>query len=392
MELEVDCPKGYEITSYLGKLCKEGAAFRWTNINDCIQQRLDYELNIIHKMKLDSFFLILRDSVQYAKSNGIYVGPGRGSLPSSAVAYSLGITDVDPFKYDLLFERFLASWMTSLEVWIDFEPSRQSEVFDHVNAIYHWCSPKLTISVSHDESCMADMYEVDIIGKSLRNIYQRTGAQVNIDAIDYSDQHVFACVGNGYLNNFSLFSTSEMAEYILEKKPCSMEDLIGCISLEPDRLEAWANNEMVDPYVKACMDNKESTINSKKFKEITETTHGLLVYQEQIIRVFKELAGFSPEQANEARRSLCKMTGIEDYRYKFIHGFQEEGIPGCIAMGLTEDVGEEVYTVTSNMARYCFNKSHAAAMAMLIYLFLWLRCYYPDDVNKAMEYTEKGYR
>ena len=208
---------------------------------------------------------------------------------------------------------------------------------------------------------------------------------MDINDIDYSDPLVFACFGKGYLRDSSLFSRYGLDNYVLEKLLYSMDDLIACISLEPDRVNAWANNEKVEQYVTACAANKESIINSPIFKEITKNTHGLLIYQEQIIRIFEDIGGFSPEQANEARQALGKVSKIEDYRIIFIHGCKEKGIPGCLALGLTEDVGEEIYTVTSNMARYCFNKSHAVAMAKLIYLFVWLKYYYPDDVKSALE-------
>ena len=279
--------------------------------------------------------MILRDSVQYAKSREIFVDPGRGSLPSSAVAYSLGITDVDPFKYDLLFERYLASWMTSIEVWIDIEPSRQREVFDYAKEKYSWYFPKLKISVSHDENCIADMYEVDMIGKLLWNIRGRTGKSVDLNAIGYSDPLVFACVIKGYLNESSLFSRYGMDNYVLGKNINSMDDLIACICLEPDRLKACANNEMVEQYVKACSVNKESIIDFREFKEITENTQGLLIYQEQIIRIFEDIGGISLEQANEVRCALGKMSMIEEYRIKFIYGCKEDGISGCLALGLS---------------------------------------------------------
>ncbi len=386
MDLNIDkisafeCPDVYDPHSFLEQLSMEGATKRRGSLDETITERIKTELAIIHEKELDSLFLVLWDCVRYAKSVGIHVGPGRGALPSSMVSYCLGITEVDPFQYSLLFERFLTRSLNYYpEIWMDFEPSRQNEVYKYAVTRFGTSIPGLKIEVSHDEGCFGDLKEVDYIGRTLTQIQNRIGQVIDINAIEFDDNTIFESIENGYGDDFSLLSYFGDMHYWQSVRPNSIEDVIAGLALSPECDGLWSRRILYDTYVAAKNTDSGISFYHECIKAIVKDTYGQLIYQEQIIQIFEEVAGFSPDQANEARRALCRHSEIDKYKDLFIYGSAEKGIHGCLAKELTEADGERLYSLMVDRACYTMNKSHVAANAILLYQVTWLKFYYPTD-------------
>ena len=370
-----ECPAGYNELSYLEKLSMDGAIKRWGSIDDCLRKRIEKELAVIHEHNWETYFLVLWDCIRYARSLGIYVAPGRGALPSSVVAYCLGVTGVDPIKYVLLFERYLSA---RDGYWIDIELSRQYEVFEYAITKYGEAIPELIIEVSHDEACLGDVQEVEIIGRTLEQINKRTGEKINIYEIEYNDLSVFESIESGHGDDFSFALNVDGEEYWHNIKPRSMEDLIAGIGLSPEFEEIWSRKAIYELYITGKKARDNGVIEHNPFKKFLQGTYGQLIYHEQIMQVFEELGGFSPNQANEARRALCgrRLSKIKQYKDMFIRG--------CVAYGLSKEDGETIYDEMEDNAIYTLNKSHFAAIAMLLYQVVWLKYYYPTDYENAI--------
>ena len=387
------CPDGYDPHSFLEQLSMEGAAKRRKFVDEKVKERIKTELSIIHEKELDSLFLVLWDCVRYAKSVGIHVGLGRGALPSSIVSYCLGITEVDPVKYGLLFERFLTKSLDYYpEIWMDFEPSRQNEVYQYAVTRFGTSIPELRIEVSHDEGCFGDIKEVDYIGRTLEQIQNSTGQEIDINAISFDDSTIFEGIANGCGDDFTLLSYVGDIHYWQNIKPSSIEEVMAGLALSPECESIWSRRILYDPYIAGKNNDSEVGFDHECMKAIVKDTYGQLIYQEQIIQVFEEVAGFSPDQANEARRALCKLAKTNELKDAFIHGYLEKGIPGCLEKGMTESDGEKLYSLMVDRARYAMNKSHVAANAILLYQVVWLKYYYPKDfMNALITLSDKDY-
>ncbi|SKB93202.1 DNA polymerase III alpha subunit [Lachnospiraceae bacterium] len=374
-KIDFNCPEGHDPFSYLKELSFEGAYKKYSGCNEYIEKRLNHEIEVIHHYGLTDFFLVLWDCIRYAKSQGIFVGPGRGPLPSSMVSYCLDITQLDPMKYDLLFERFLPNnYKGEKEEFLDFDPYRQNEVYDYAIQKYNSNPNSLEITVSQDESLFAVIPSLRLICRTLQIIYKERGQALDLYNIDFTDKNVFDVIGNDFIDDF-----------FIKMSPRSLEELTSGYILHPESDNIWSHKETFDLYIENRRQPAQKYFVNGIYNDIIKTTHGLLIYQEQIIAVLKRIGGFSPEQSNEARRALGRRDTalIKDIRNKFIYGSEKDGISGCISRGITEDEGNSIFTIMEKMAIYAGNKSHFMSYSMLIYQKAWLNYYYPDEYKTA---------
>ncbi len=382
-KLDFNCPDGFDNKSYLRKLALEGMEKRGFECNQEIEKRLNYELEIIHANGLDSFFLVLWDAIRYARENGIHVGPGRGALPSSLVSYSLYITQVDPIRNGLLFERYLAPGkIESKEEWVDLDQTRQEEVLNYVKGKYCRTEPSFEVCDRNDWAGFQYIPELTLISEVLESVKAKYNMEIDIDNIDYSDKNIFELIGKEDFYS-SVLLDAQFSHFISNMKPSSMEELIaGSMLCTEGRHE-----KLSDCYMEARKVNREIRIRSDAFKAIVKPTYGLLLWQEQIIKVFMEVGGFLPKQGNDARRALGKMAlrEIDEYEKKFIYGCEEDGIPGCVALGVSEEDGMNIFTMMRNWTKYTMTKSHVLAMSMIVYQTMWLKYYYPAEYADAQK-------
>ena len=508
---EFPVPSEYTPAQYLRLKCKEGLKERYGE-SDEAQARLDYELGVIESMGFVDYFLIVWDVIKYAKDNGIPVGPGRGSAAGSIVSYCLKITDIDPIKYSLFFERFLNSERVSMpDIDMDFCYERRQEVLDYVtrkygedrvaqiitfgtmkarNAVrdvgralgypYQMCDeiakliPKelnITIQSSLDKSrelkeryqedddtrklintAMAlegmprhasthaagvvitkdpvstyvplyrngdlistqytmttleelGLLKMDFLGlRTLTVIKQAidlTGEDIDMGKIDFSDPKVYEMIGNGDTEGVFQLESAGMKRFMRELKPKSLEDIIAGISLyRPGPMDS------IPTYVANKNNPEQVTYLHPLLKPILDVTYGCIVYQEQVMEIVKQLAGFSMGGADMVRRAMSKKKAaeMERARNEFLHGKKDENgnyvVDGAIKRGIDEKVAGEIIDHIMSFASYAFNKSHAAAYAVVAYQTAYLKCHYPvafmaalmssflEDTDKITEYIE----
>ena len=508
---EFPVPEEYTPAQYLRLKCEAGLKERYGE-NDEAKARLDYELGVIESMGFVDYFLIVWDVIRYAKDNGIPVGPGRGSAAGSVVSYCLRITDIDPIKYSLFFERFLNSERVSMpDIDMDFCYERRQEVLDYVtekygedrvaqiitfgtmkarNAVrdvgralgypYAMCDEiakmiprELNITIksaldknrelkerySEDEetrklintaialegmprhasthaagvvitkdpvSTYVPLYrngdlistqytmttleelgllKMDFLGlRTLTVIKQAvdlTGENFDIGKIDYCDKKVYEMIGNGDTEGVFQLESAGMKRFMRELKPKSLEDVIAGISLyRPGPMDS------IPTYIENKNNPDKVTYLHPLLKPILDVTYGCIVYQEQVMEIVKQLAGFSMGGADMVRRAMSKKKAaeMERARNEFLHGKQDgEGnyiVDGAIKRGIDEKVAGEIIDHIMSFASYAFNKSHAAAYAVVAYQTAYLKCHYPvafmaalmssflDDTDKITEYIE----
>ena len=492
-----DVPEGYTSWEYLNKLCQEGLKKRYPVVTEEIRERLEYELNTIRNMGYVDYFLIVWDFINYAREHDIIVGPGRGSAAGSIVSYCLRITDIDPLKYNLLFERFLNPERVSMpDIDVDFCFERRQEVIDYVVEKYGTdrvtqivtFGTMLARGVIRDVGRALDMSyaSVDVIAKmiptelgmtidkalkvnpELRSVYesdpqihslidmskrleglprhtsmhaagvvisqkavdeyvplaraqdgsvttqlvmttleelgllkmdflglrtltviqnaarlaqQSTGKIVDMDLIDYDDPAVLASIGSGKTEGVFQLESAGMKSFMKELKPENLEDIIAGISLyRPGPMD------FIPQYIRG-KNNKESiTYACPQLKPILEPTYGCIVYQEQVMQIVRDLAGFSLGRSDLLRRAMSKkkMSVMEAERKVFVYGDETQGIPGCIKNGISEQTANQIYDSMIDFARYAFNKSHAAAYAVVAYQTAYLKYYYPVEFMAAL--------
>ena len=492
-----DVPEGYTAWEYLNKLCFEGLYKKYEHPEGELTERLNYELNTIKNMGYVDYFLIVWDFINYARTNGIMVGPGRGSAAGSIVAYTLGITNIDPIKYQLLFERFLNPERVSMpDIDVDFCYERRQEVIDYVvrksraenvaqivtfgtlkakavvrdvgrvmDLPYALCDSiskmipndlGMTLQKALDMSTeLRELYESDeqvhelievsrrleglprhssmhaagvvicqepvdeyvplslgsdgsvttqfvmttleelgllkmdflglrtltVIRDAVRLIEKNTGKKIDIDHIDYNDKEVLDSIGTGKTDGVFQLESAGMKSFMKELKPQSLEDIIAGIALyRPGPMD------FIPQYIKGKNDQNAITYDCPQLEPILKATYGCIVYQEQVMQIVRDLAGYTLGRSDLLRRAMSKKKGdvMEKERQNFVYGNPEEGVPGCIANGIDEATANKIYDEMIDFAKYAFNKSHAAAYAIVSYQTAYLKYYYPVEFMAAL--------
>ena len=491
---QYDVPDGYTAWEYLNKLCNEGLVRRYGNPDKELKERLEYELETIHTMGFVDYFLIVWDFIKYARDHGISVGPGRGSAAGSVVSYTLGITNIDPLRYDLLFERFLnPERVTMPDIDIDFCYERRPEVIKYVmekygkdrvvqivtfgtmaarNAIRDVGrvldlplnfvdtvakaipmelgitiekglkeNPELKALYDSDEQAknLIDMsmrleglprhtsmhaagvlispeavdefvplsrasdgtittqytmttleelglLKMDFLGLRTLTVIQNAAhmaglADDTMMDINYDDKKVFEMIGTGKTEGVFQLESPGMRQFMKELKPQNMEDVIAGISLyRPGPMD------FIPKYI-AGKTNRDSIVyDCPQLEPILAPTYGCIVYQEQVMQIVRNLAGYSFGRSDLVRRAMAKKKTkvMEAERKNFVYGNGEEGVKGCIANGIDEKTANKIYDEMIDFAKYAFNKSHAAAYAVVSYQTAYLKCYYPVEFMAAL--------
>lgn len=483
-----DTPGNEDHFAYFSRMCREGFVQRYGDHAPAqYSERLDYELNVINTMGYTDYYLIVHDFVRYAKSQGIPVGPGRGSGAGSIAAYCIGITGIDPMKYNLLFERFLNPERVSMPDFdIDFCYERRHEVIDYVISKYgsdHVSqivtfgtlaakaavrdvgrvmglpyatvdqvaklipfepgvtlekalarSSELRAKYENDETvrelidnsmqiegmprhaskhaagvvitrdpvkdyvplALSDEFVVtqytmtsleelgllkmDFLGlKTLTVIsdaekaVRETEPTFDIEKIPLDDPETYKMFSSGQTYGVFQFESAGMRSVLARIKPENLEDLIAVISLyRPGPMDS------IDTYIQNRRNPQKTAYKSDKLRPILSVTHGCMVYQEQVMQVFRELAGYSYGRADVVRRAMSKKKHdvMEKERVTFIEGASRNGIDPAAANSIFEDM--------SSFASYAFNKSHAAAYSLVAYRTAWLKCHYPAQFMAAL--------
>lgn len=512
-----DVPEGYTSWEYLQKLCYEGLGHRYPQQDGAVsipgkgevpyeelKSQLGYELGIIQQMGYVDYFLIVWDFIRFARENGIAVGPGRGSAAGSLVSYTLKITNIDPIRYSLIFERFLnPERVTMPDIDIDFCVERRQEVIDYVGEKYgkdrvvqivtfgtmaargvirdvgrvmdmpyafvdniaKQIPTELGITIDKalqmnrelrtmyetDESItrLVDMskrleglprhtsmhaagvvisskeidefvplsrgsdgavttqftmttleelglLKMDFLG--LRNltvlqdavnlINEGTGAGLDIDSIDFADKAVLDSIGTGRNEGVFQLESGGMKSFMKELKPQSLEDIIAGISLyRPGPMD------FIPAYIRGKNNPESVTYDCPQLEPILAPTYGCIVYQEQVMQIVRDLAGYTLGRSDLVRRAMSKkkVSVMEKERKNFVYGNPEEGVPGCISNGIDEKTANKIYDEMIDFAKYAFNKSHAAAYAVVAYQTAYLKYYYPLEYMASLMSSVMGH-
>ena len=511
-------PDGMENQAYFEKLCWEGLERRYPGkVTDALLERLSYEINVVKKMGYTNYYLIVYDFINYAKSRDIPVGPGRGSGAGSLAAYCVGITDIDPIRYSLIFERFLNPERVSMPDFdVDFCYERRQEVIDYVNEKYgrdHVAQIvtfgtmaaraavrdvgrvmgmayqdvdkvaklipmelKMTLQKALEVSPdLKTMYEADpqvheLIDTSLKvegmprhasthaagvvitrepateyvplstndglpvtqfnmveierlgllkmdflglrtltvihdteTAVRRKVPDFRMANISYDDPETYAMLAKGETEGIFQLESTGMTQVLVSMRPRNLEDIIALISLyRPGPMDS------IPTYLRNRREPGKISYKTPQLAHILDVTNGCIVYQEQVMQIFRELAGFSFGQADNIRRAMSKKKHkvMEAEREHFVHGCTEPGkeCAGCVKNGIPEDVANEIYDEMISFASYAFNKSHAACYAYVAFQTAYLKCHYPhefmaalltsvlDNTSKVIEYTTECQR
>ena len=491
-----DVPDGMTSWEYLNKLCYEGLERRYENPPEELRERLKYELDTIQHMGYVDYFLIVWDFINYAKRHDIAVGPGRGSAAGSIVSYCLEITNIDPMRYQLLFERFLNPERVSMpDIDVDFCFERRPEVIDYVMRKYgkdrvvqivtfgtlaargvirdvgrvmdlpyafvdniaKMIPQELNITIDKalkmnselrstyesDEQVkyLIDMckrleglprhssmhaagvvisqksvdeyvplsrasdgtivtqftmttleelglLKMDFLGlrtltviQNAVNLAKQKNSDFQIDKIDYNDQAVLDYIGTGKTDGIFQLESAGMKGFMKELKPHSLEDIIAGISLyRPGPMD------FIPQYIKGKNDASSITYDCPQLEPILAPTYGCIVYQEQVMQIVQALAGYTLGRSDLLRRAMSKKKGdvMQKERQIFVYGDEETGVPGCIKNGIDEKTANKIYDEMIDFAKYAFNKSHAAAYAVVSYQTAFLKYYYPVEYMAAL--------
>ena len=492
-----DVPEGYTSWEYLNKLCYDGLKERYPDGEESLKERLEYELSVIKSMGYVDYFLIVWDFIKYARDHDIMVGPGRGSAAGSIVSYTLGITSIDPIKYQLLFERFLNPERVSMpDIDVDFCFERRQEVIDYVvekygsdrvvqivtfgtmaargvirdvgrvmdlpyafvDGIAKMVPTELNITLERaltvnpefkrmyqeDEQVreLIDMskrleglprhtsmhaagvvisqkaideyvplslgsdgsvttqftmttleelglLKMDFLGLRTLTVIQdavklasrSSGKDINMEQIDYNDKAVLDSIGTGRTDGIFQLESGGMKSFMKELKPQNLEDIIAGISLyRPGPMD------FIPQYIKGKNHTDNITYDCPQLEPILAPTYGCIVYQEQVMQIVRDLAGYTLGRSDLLRRAMSKKKGdvMKKERQSFVYGNEAEGVPGCIANGIDEKTANKIYDEMIDFAKYAFNKSHAAAYAVVSYQTAWLKYYYPVEFMAAL--------
>ena len=490
-------PKGYTTYEYLEKICYEGLKKRYPSDEQELKPRLEYELKVIKDMGYVEYFLIVWDYIRYAREHDIIVGPGRGSVAGSLVAYTTGITNIDPIQYGLIFERFLNPERVSMpDIDVDFCFERRQEVIDYVIEKYGKdcvtqivtfgtlaargvirdvgrvmdlpyafvdtiaksipmelgitidkalkMNPELKKLYEGDESVkeLIDMsrrleglprhtsmhaagvvisqkpmdeyvplsrgadgmittqfpmttieelglLKMDFLGLRTLTVIQNavkmaeknSGASIDIDNIDFDDKAVLNSLGTGKTEGVFQLESAGMKNFIKELKPQNLEDIIAGISLyRPGPMD------FIPAYIRGKNSQGPITYDCPQLEPILSPTYGCIVYQEQVMQIVRDLAGYTWGRSDLVRRAMSKkkQSVMEQERKNFVYGNPDEGVKGCVLNGIPEQVANKIYDEMIDFAKYAFNKSHAAAYAVVSYQTAYLKYYYPVEYMAAL--------
>lgn len=498
-------PEGYTSLSYLNKLCEDGFKKRYEGANEAteamLRERLKYETDTITSMGFVDYFLIVWDYINFAKENHIAVGPGRGSAAGSIVAYCLGITGVDPIRYNLLFERFLnPERVTMPDIDVDFCVLRRQEVIDYVtekygrekvvqivtfgtmaakmvirdvgralDLPYSFCdkvakmipnelkmniekalliNPDLKRLYDEDEEAKklidlsrrleglprhtsihaagvviskreVDRYvpvstssdgavttqytmetieqlgllKMDFLGLRNLTVIEKAVELVNrnrkkagrdeldIEKIDMEDENIYLMISEGRTEGVFQLESPGMTSFMKKLRPDNIEDIIAGISLyRPGPMD------FIDDYINGKRNAATIEYDCEELVPILKSTYGCIVYQEQVMQIVRDLAGYSYGQSDLLRRAMSKKKDsvMKEERKNFVYGDESKGIPGCVANGVSEQVANKIYDKMIDFAKYAFNRSHAAAYAFITYQTAYLKYYYPKEYMAAL--------
>ncbi|WP_027438820.1 DNA polymerase III subunit alpha [Lachnospira multipara] len=522
-----EVPEGYSSWTYLNYLCYSGLKKRYPeqckdlSVEEYVKkaeaesvedrkdvviktaedtnnifQRLAYELSVIYSMGYVDYFLIVWDYINYAKTHNIPVGPGRGSAAGSIVSYCMGITDLDPIHYSLIFERFLNPERVSMpDIDVDFCYEHRQDVIDYVVEKYGKdCVSQIVtfgtmaaravikdvgrvmdlpyamvdniakmvpreIGITIDKAIkgnpdLKQMYESDptvkeLIDKSKRleglprhasmhaagvlisgkpveeyvplsvgsdgaivaqfvmttleelgllkmdflglrtltvikdaaDLVREKNPEFDMDKIDYSDKNVFNAIGTGRCDGIFQLESAGMKSFMKELKPQNLEDLIAGISLyRPGPMD------FIPQYIEGKNNPEKVVYDCPQLEAILKPTYGCIVYQEQVMQIVRDLAGYSWGRSDLVRRAMSKKKAyvMEQERKNFIYGNEEEGVKGCIKNGISEEIAGKIYDEMIDFAKYAFNKSHAACYAVVSFQTAYLKTYYPVEFMAAL--------
>jgi DNA polymerase-3 subunit alpha len=498
-------PDGYASAwDFLNALCEDGFAEKYGKNPEYdeaarkeIYDAMQYELDIIRKMGFVEYILIVWDYINWCRTHDCWVGPGRGSAAGSRVCYCTGITNIDPVKYNLLFERFLNPERVSMpDIDVDFEYAERYRAIEYVTQKYGADSvtqivtfgtmaargvikavgkaldfpyaqtdqlakmvpmelnitiekalqmnPELKnvyetdcavhelidmakkleglpnhtsvhaagvviypgvasdfvpLSRANDGSPTAEynmvqleelgLLKMDFLGlrtltvlkDAVKNIKASKGIEVDIDHIDLNDKQVLDFIGTGKTEGVFQLESAGMQNFMKELRPQNFEDIVAGISLyRPGPMDFIPN------YIKGKNDQDAITYVTPELKSILEPTYGCIVYQEQVMQIVQKLAGYTMGQADNIRRAMSKKKQyvIDAERKSFVYGDEERGIKGCVANGISESAANSIYDSMVDFAKYAFNKSHAAAYAVISVQTAWLKYYYPVEFMAAL--------
>ncbi len=492
-----EVPAPYDAFGYLEYLCAEGLKRRYQSVTDELKERLEYELATIQNMGYVDYFLIVWDFIHYAKEHGIPVGPGRGSAAGSLVSYCLEITNIDPIRYNLLFERFLNPERVSMpDIDIDFCYVRRQEVIDYVVEKYgkekvvqivtfgtmkaravlrdvgrvldmpYALVDSVAKAVPRDLNMTLDMalqispdlkkmYEdeeqirylidmarkleglprntsmhaagvvigqepieeyvplskggddaittqftmttieqlgllkMDFLGLRTLTVIQdacdmitnERGQTFRIDDIDYDDKNVYGLIASGRTEGVFQLESSGMKSFMTDLKPENLEDIIAGISLyRPGPMD------FIPAYIEGKRKKTGIVYETPQLEKILAPTYGCIVYQEQVMQIVMELAGYTLGRSDLVRRAMSKKKAdvMERERKNFVYGNPEEGVPGCVNRGIDAAVANKIFDEMTDFAKYAFNKSHAACYAVVAYQTAYLKYYYPVEFMAAL--------
>lgn len=520
-------PAGYTSWTYLNYLCYDGLKKRFPELTETLSvdemvkqaeaeavedrkdvviknakdtndifQRLAYELSVIYSMGYVDYFLIVWDYINYARVHDIPVGPGRGSAAGSLVSYCLGITDLDPIKYSLIFERFLNPERVSMpDIDVDFCYERRQEVIDYVvrkygkdrvvqivtfgtmaaravikdvgrvldlpyamvdniakmvpreigitidkaikgnpdlrnlyendpqvkdlinksrrleglprHASMHAAGVLISkssvdeyvpLSTGSDGSVVAQfvmttleelgLLKMDFLGlrtltviKDAENLVKLHNKDFDINKIDYTDKEVYDAIGTGKCDGIFQLESAGMKSFMKELKPQNIEDLIAGISLyRPGPMD------FIPQYIEGKNNPDKVTYDCPQLEAILKPTYGCIVYQEQVMQIVRDLAGYSWGRSDLVRRAMSKKKAyvMEQERKNFIYGNEEEGVKGCVNNGIDEKTAGKIYDEMIDFAKYAFNKSHAACYAVVSFQTAYLKTHYPVEFMAAL--------
>ncbi len=492
--------EGQDHFEYCKELCYAGLKELYSDISPTLIERLEYELNVIKQMGYVDYFLIVWDFIKFAVDNGIMTGPGRGSAAGSLVAYTLGITKIDPIKYNLIFERFLNPDRVSMpDIDSDFCYERRQEVIDYVVEKYGIdnVSQIVTFGTMAPRACIRDVgramsysyAEVDRIAKmiptmigisidkalemntELKKAYdeeervkelieiakalegiprhtsthaagvviaseplvnfvplqqnegnivtqftmgtleelgllkmdflglrtltvmrdavtmirENRGVEVDLDKVDFDDKEVYKMIGEGKTVGVFQLESAGMTSFMKELKPDNLEDIIAGISLyRPGPMAE------IPRYIENKKNIEAIKYETEQLIPVLDVTYGCMVYQEQVMQIVRDLAGYSMGRSDLVRRAMSKKKHkvMEEERHNFVYGIENEDgtfeVPGCVRNGITVEAANKIFDSMMDFASYAFNKSHAAAYAVVGFQTGYLMKYYPTEFIAAM--------
>ncbi len=499
-------PEGYTNREYLRELCRKGLSERYDPVTPELTERLEYEMGVIESMGYVEYFLIVWDFINYAKENGIMVGPGRGSAAGSLVAYSLRITDIDPIKYSLIFERFLNPERVSMpDIDIDFCIERRGEVIEYVKKKYgkENVSQIITFGTMKAKAAIRDvgralnltyaeadriakavpfdlkmtldraletspelrkMYDEDpkvakvvdmsraiegmprhasthaagvvisklpldeyvplymsdkgvatqfnmttieelgllkmdflglrnltVIRDALELIRKNHGVEIDFAKMGYDDRAVYDMIASGNTEGVFQLESAGMTQFMKNLKPTCFEDIVAGIALyRPGPMDS------IPKYIENKKNPEHISYVTPELAPILDVTYGCLIYQEQVMQIVRELAGYSYGRSDIVRRAMSKKKSdvmMEEKGY-FIYGREDENgnveIPGCVRNGISASAAEAIFADMETFAQYAFNKSHAAAYAVVAYETGYLKKYYPVEFMAALMTSVMG--